>query len=198
MKFEDYTQTKMIYHIANINDFKSILDNGIKYNDKSSYKNKYVDFHKFIDNYKPSYLPDWVIRQRAIFGSMNFKDDHTWHSHSVVLGVKVKEDHCWIANENLVNEIYEPFILKDNNTFNYLYDYIDTIGVRNIKEYWNTSLSFRDNLRNRQDKTGNFDCEVLIFHDIMPEDITPIAIITDHKYIKYKDIKNIYLKEGEE
>ncbi|MBS4538016.1 hypothetical protein GOQ27_06055 [Clostridium sp. D2Q-11] len=197
MKFKDYTQTRMIYHIANINDFNNILKDGIKFNDKVSYKTKYIDFHKLIDQYKLSYLPEWIIRQKAIFGSMNFKDKHTWHSHSVLLGLKVNEDYCWVANENLVNEIYEPFILKDIDEFSYMNKYIKRIGINNIKEYWKTSLSFKENLSKRLDKKEGYDCEVLIFHDIKPKDITPIAIVSDHRYIEYDDIKRNYLNEGE-
>lgn len=186
----------MIYHIANINDFKNILKYGIKYDDKASYKTKYLDFHEFINKHKSSSIPSWVIRQNAIFGSMNFNDEHKWHSHTVVLGIIIDEDYCWIANENLVNEIYEPFILRDNDQFEFMNDYVKDIGVNNIKEYWQTSLSFRENLLKRLDKNKSYDCEVLIFHEIKPEHITPLGIITDHKYIDYKELKNIYLKEG--
>ncbi|MBS4535353.1 hypothetical protein GOQ29_06945 [Clostridium sp. D2Q-14] len=196
MIFKDYTETNIIYHIASIIDLKKILEEGIKYDDKVSYRTKYLEFHRFINKYKSLNVPSWVVRQKTIFGSMNFNNEHKWHSHTVILGIKINEDYCWVANENLVNEIYEPFILKDITQFDFMKDYIKKVGINNIKKYWNNSLSFKENLMKRLDKNKDYDCEVLVFHDIKPEDIIPIGIVTDHKYIEYKNLENIYLKEG--
>lgn len=198
MIFDDYKKTKLIYHVANINDLKNILENGISYNDKSTYKSKYYEFHKFIDTYKIQEIPKWIVRRKAIFGSMNFNDKHTFHSHSAVLGININPEMCWIANENLVNEIYEPFILKNIKEFNYMNKYIESIGIQNIKEYWNTSLSFKDNIILRKDKEVGYDCEVLIFHDVKPKDIKLISIVSDHRYIKNIDLKNTYSIKGED
>lgn len=197
MMFNDFTKTNMVYHVVNINDLSLILKNGIKFNDKNSYRQKYLEFHKFIDNYKPSYYPSWVIRQKAIFASLNYKKNHHFHSHSIILGVKINQDRCFIANENLVNQIYEPFILKDDCEFKFMKEYIETIGINSIRDYWNTSLSFKENLKLRRDNLSNYDAEVLVFHEILPEDISPIALITDHKYIPYNNIKYVYSNKGE-
>ena len=111
--FPDYDKTKCIYHIISIIDLKKTLEDGITFDDKMTYKCKYLDFHNYIDKYKNDRIPDWVIRRKAIFGSMNFKDTHYFHAHTAVLKIKPQIEKCWIANENLANNTYEPFILKE-------------------------------------------------------------------------------------
>ncbi|WP_026895486.1 hypothetical protein [Clostridiisalibacter paucivorans] len=192
MLLPDYTETGLVYHIVDIVDLRNILKNGIKYDDKNTYETKYVEFHKFMDDFKPDNIPHWVMRQRAIFCSMNFGTFNTWHSHSVLLGVKIDIDNAWIANENLANEIYEPFILKDIDGFKYCKNYIDEIGMENIKTYWDTSLSFKENLKLRKDKSKGYDEEVLILGDIPAENIYPIAIVTDHRIINIDQCKDVY------
>ena len=182
MFFSDYEDTKYIYHVAPITDLKEILENGIKYNDKSTYLSKYLDFHKYIDNHKKADIPDWVKREHAIYATMNYPKDHDWHSHSVILGLKISPERCWIANESLANKIYEPFILKDVEMFNCAKAYLDKNGEDMCNKYWETSLSFLDNLKLRKDRVEHYDEEVLIFHDIKPEDITPIYIVSDHEF----------------
>ena len=113
MLFLDYTETGVVYHIVSITDLKKTLREGISYNDKVTYKTKYYDFHHLIEGQKPSLIPSWVMRSKAIFASMNFPQCHKFHSHSAVLAIKIHEDRCWIANENCANEIYEPFILQN-------------------------------------------------------------------------------------
>lgn len=190
--FKDYNSTGLVYHIANINDLKDILEEGITYDHKSTYIDRYIEFHKFFDSLKPDYIPDWVIRQKAIFASMNFKKEHYFHSHSVVLGLKVDIKKCWIANENLANSLYEPLVLKDIKDFKFAKQYIENIGVKQVRQYWETSLSFVDNLSKRMDKREDYDEEVLIFHSIEPKDIIPLYIVSDHKMLTIDEWKSIF------
>ncbi|KNF07235.1 hypothetical protein CLPU_20c00110 [Gottschalkia purinilytica] len=182
MFFSDYKDTGYVYHVAAITDLKDILENGIKYNDKNTYIDKYLGFHKYIDSLKNEEIPHWVQREKAIYASMNYSTDHQWHSHSVVLGLKVNPSKCWIANESLANKIYEPFILQHIDMFSDARDYLDCHGERIIRKYWDTSLSFKDNLKLRKDRKEGYDEEVLIFHSIPPDDIKPIYIISDHEF----------------
>lgn len=193
--FEDYESTGLVYHIADINDLKEILEKGIRYNDKSTYLNRYLEFHKFFDLLKPDYIPNWVIREKAIFASMNFKKDHYFHSHSVVLGLKVDIEKCWIANENLANCLYEPLVLQKIEEFVDAKKYIENIGVEKGREYWETSLSFIDNLSKRKDMMKDYDEEVLIFHPIEVRDIVPLYIVSDHKMLTIDEWKKIFKEQ---
>ncbi|WP_069650254.1 hypothetical protein [Caloranaerobacter ferrireducens] len=195
MLFPDYTDTRLVYHIIPITDLKTVLSEGIKYDDKTTYVTKYLEFHKFMDEFRPNKLPQWVERKKAIFASLNFDENHCWHSHTVILGIKINQDKCWIANENLANSVYESFILKDVPNFNYAKIFLENRGKKLIKDYWNTSLSFVENLKVRKDKTTGYDAEVLIFHNIKPEDIKIISIISDHKIMTAEEW-NEYFKRG--
>jgi hypothetical protein len=179
--------------VAPITDLDNILRNGIRYNDKTTYRSKYLNFHRFIDTFKPSTIPNWVIREKAIFTSLNFSENHSWHSHSVLLAVKINPKKCWVANENLANKIYEPFVLKDIKGFSYAKEYIQTRAGDILKEYWNTSLSFLDNLKVRRDKQRGYDAEVLVFHHIPPEDIKILLIVSDHKAMSVSEWKKFLL-----
>lgn len=192
MLFPDYSQTGVVYHVASITDLNNILENGIKYDDKASYITKYKNFHKYIDSLKTKEIPSWVIRQKAIFASLNFDDKHCWHSHTVIMAVKIQPEKCWIANENLANSIYEPFILKDVKGFNCANNYLETKGREIAQKYWETSLSFIDNLRERRDKKKGYDAEVMIFHDIPPDDIKLIYIVSDHKMMTIQEWKKFF------
>lgn len=193
--FPDYADTGVVYHVACITDLSRILKQGIKYNDKMTYNSMYLDFHKFISSFKPDNIPDWVRREKAIFASLNYKSNHYWHSHTVVMSVKVDEDKCWVANENLANKLYEPFILKDVKSFEIANEYLIREGKKIVEEYWNTSLSFSENLKVRRDKEKGYDAEVLIFHDIKPEDITILRIISDHKVMTVEECLKLYKGE---
>ncbi|RKD28989.1 hypothetical protein [Thermohalobacter berrensis] len=192
MLFSDYTQTGYIYHIVPITDLNKTLNRGIKYDDKNTYVTKYLQFHRFIDKYKPIYIPDWVIREKAIFGSMNFSSNHYFHSHSALLAVKINPKKCWIANENLANCLYEPYILKNIEEFKEAEEYIKKNGEKIIQRYWETSLSFTDNLEKRKDKNKGYDAEVLIFHDILPKDIKLLSIVSDHKIMSVEEWKRFF------
>ncbi|MTI70145.1 MAG: hypothetical protein FH751_07840 [Firmicutes bacterium] len=196
MIFPDYKETGLVYHVAPIIDLDEIINKGIKYDDKITYTTKYKAFHRYIDSFKKDFIPSWVIREKTIFASLNFNNGHTWHSHTVIMGLKINEDKCWIANENLANDIYEPFILKDIKSFEVAKDYLDKKGNKTIEKYWNTSLSFKENLKLRRDKTKGYDAEVLIQHDILKKDIKLIAIVSDHKIMSINEWKS-FLSKGE-
>lgn len=193
--FPDYDETGVVYHVACITDLDNILRNGIKYNDKSTYRSMYLDFHKFISSLKPDNIPNWIIREKAIFASLNYNRTHSWHSHTAIMSLKIDKNRCWIANENLANRIYEPFILRNVKSFEIANNYINNEGKKAIEEYWNTSLSFNENLIARRDKEKGYDAEVIIFHDIRPEDITVLRIISDHKIMTVKECLKLYKGE---
>ncbi|SDZ08861.1 hypothetical protein SAMN05660462_01818 [Proteiniborus ethanoligenes] len=190
--FPDFIETEVVYHVACITDLKNILKNGIRYDDKATYYNNYLEFHKYINSFKPKAIPDWVNREKAIFASMNYPRNHNWHSHTAVLAVKINKRKCWIANENLANMLYEPFILKSIKGFEVAKEYLDSKGKDVIAQYWNTSLSFCDNLSLRRDKEVGYDEEVMIFHDIEPEDITLLRVISDHRTMTVKECIELY------
>lgn len=183
MFFDDYTKTGYVYHIAPITDLNEILKYGIKYDDKVTYKEKYLDFHQFIDECRTENIPEWVERKKAIFASMNYRDEPGFHSHTVILAVKIDPGKCWVANESRANQIYEPYILKDVKGFSTVENYINTKAREELNEYWNSSLSFEDNLKIRNDLNENYDAEVLIFHSIPPEDIKILFIVSDHRVL---------------
>ncbi len=193
--FPDYITTEVVYHVVCITDLDNIIKNGIKYDDKSTYRTMYLNFHKFISSLKPNSIPDWVRREKAIFASLNYNSDHSWHSHTAILSLKIDKDRCWIANENLANRIYEPFILKDLKSFEIANRYLNKEGKKTIEEYWSTSLSFNENLLLRRDKENGYDAEVMIFHDIKPEDITILRIISDHKIMTVEECLELYKGE---
>lgn len=191
--FPDFNTTGVVYHVAPITDLANILNNGIRYDDKSTYRTMYLDFHKYISAQKPNNIPDWVIREKAIFASLNYRNNHSWHSHSVILELRIDKDKCWVANENLVNMIYEPFVLRDVDSFEIANQYLDTKGRNVIKEYWDTSLSFNENLAVRRDKERDYDAEIMIFHDIKPKDIKILRIISDHKIMTVEKCLELYM-----
>lgn len=178
--------------MACITDLDNILKNGIKYDDKSTYRTMYLNFHKFISSYRPSHIPEWVKREKAIFASLNYDYNHSWHSHSALLAFKVDKSKCWVANENLANKLYEPFILQNIPTFEIAKRYLENEGKKILEEYWNTSLSFNDNLSVRRDYEKGYDAEIMIFHDIKPEDITIMRIISDHNIMTVEECLDIY------
>ncbi|OGO77658.1 MAG: hypothetical protein A2Y23_11935 [Clostridiales bacterium GWB2_37_7] len=190
MLFRDYTATKVVYHVVTITDLEKTLKNGIRFHDKATYKSKYHEFHSFFDERKPDRLPDWVMRSKSVFASLNFKNDHIWHSHSAVLSIKIKEDLCWVCNENIANFLYEPLMLGHVEGFDSAKEFIIKKGSRVAEDYWNCSLSFIENLKQRKDKKAGYDAEVLIMHDILPKDIELLFIASDHRCMeanKWKD-----------
>lgn len=194
MKFLDFTKNNRVYHIISIIDLEYTLKNGIKYDDKQTYTTKYYDFHDYIDKYKKEYIPDWVIRKKAIFGSLSFAKDHKFHSHTALLSIKVDMNKCWIANENLVNQIYEPYILHKIDEYSQAKMYLENEGGKLLKKYWETSCSFKENLSKRLDKLEGYDAEVLIFHNIKPFDIEVLYIISDHRMMTQEEWKNHFCK----
>lgn len=194
MFFDDYLKTGKIYHIASINDLKQILLNGIKYDDKVTYGDKYYDFHCFIDSLKPSHIPSWVKRKKSIFATMNYRDHPNFYSHNVVMALTIDPSRCWIANENRANQTYEPFVLQEVEFLNGAKEYMKQEGKRLIEEYWETSLSFEDNLNKRMDLKEGYDAEVLILHSIDPKDIEILYIVSDHKVMEFNEWKKVFCK----
>lgn len=194
MIFKDYMDTGLVYHIVTITDLKSVLTKGLQYNDKATYQSKYCKFHQYFDDKKNSAIPPWVQRSRAIFSSMNFEEGHQWHSHSAILGLHIKEDLCWICNENIANFLYEPLMLQDTPGFEEAALFISRYGEKAAKDYWSCSLSFKENLIARNDKKAGYDAEVLILHDIPPEDIELLSIASDHRYMEVNKWKEAFHK----
>lgn len=190
--FRDYTETKVVYHVVTITDLDHTLRYGIHFDDKKTYLSKYHEFHSFFDDRKPKHIPDWVIRSKAIFASMNFKPTHTWHSHSALLSIKVNENLCWICNENIANFLYEPLMLSHVAGFSAAKDFTVRNGDKIAEDYWKCSLSFKDNLRQRRDKKAGYDAEVLILHDIPPNDIQLLYIASDHRYMEANEWKSFF------
>lgn len=185
MFFNDYTDTKVIYHITPLSKLKEVLEKGIKLNE---YMNPdYCEFNRYFDRFKNDTIPEWVLREKAIYGSINFKSDHKWHSHSAILALTINEERCWIGNENLANILYEPYVLKDLNMFKSAEILIKARGDEFPLNYWNNSLSFRQNLSTRLDFTEGYDAEVLIMQDISPRDINVIKLVSDHKIMDVKE-----------
>jgi len=188
--FKDYCDTKRIYHIAPVIKLKEILERGLKVDESCS--SKYCDFNTYFDKYKPDSIPEWVSRKEAIYGSLNFRKDHKWHSHSVLLACKIHEERCWVGNENLANILYEPFALRDINIFPGVNRFLESHGKQFVLRYWKNSLSFVENLVTRLDKYKGYDAEILVMHDIPPEDISIISIISDHKIMSVDECNHIF------
>jgi hypothetical protein len=178
--------------VVNIIDLEKTLDEGIRYDDKSTYKSKYYDFHSYFDSYKPSYIPEWVERKKAIFASICFKEGHKWHSHSAVLRIRIQKDRCWVCNENLANFMYEPFILQSMKGFESTKEYLRINGRSFVEEYWENSLSYIDNLTARNDKKEGYDAELLVMHPIPPEDIQCLYIVSDHQVMSYSEWQDFF------
>ncbi|MDD2573363.1 MAG: hypothetical protein WCS98_02430 [Bacillota bacterium] len=196
MLFPDYSQTGLVYHIISLNDLAKVKAHGIRCDDKPTYQEKYRDFHTFLNLYRPENIPGWVNRTRTVFASMNFKEDHAFHSHSMLLAFKVHPPRCWVANENRANQLYEPFVLHSVEGFYGAKGYIEGPGRVLIREYWDTSLSFNDNLRLRRDRMEGYDAEVLVFHDIKPEYIQYIAIVSDHRIMTVEEWRRAFCIGG--
>ncbi|CAH2214713.1 hypothetical protein [Tepidibacter aestuarii] len=190
--FDDYTKTKRVYHVVSLKDLGYVIENGISYDDKITYITKYKGFHDYIEELKTDKIPSWVDRKKSIFASLNFSKDHYFHSHSALLSLKINEDKCWIANENLANEIYEPFALKDIKGFEYCKKYLDTKAKDVITRYWDTSLSFKDNLKVRRDLSECYDAEILIADNIPKEDIEVIKIYSDHNAFSLDEFRKYF------
>jgi hypothetical protein len=193
MMFLDCAEQGYVYHVVNIIDLEKTLVEGIKYDDKTTYGSKYYDFHSYFDYYRPEDIPGWVERKKAIFASIYFKEGHKWHSHSAILRVKILKDRCWICNENLANFIYEPFILQNIEGFAHTQDYMKVNGRVLVREYWNNSLSYNDNLQKRYEKREGYDAEILIMHSIPPENIECLYIVSDHQIMSYTDWKDYFV-----
>lgn len=191
--FKDYIETKVVYHVVTISDLDDTLKYGIRFNDKNTYKSKYYGFHNFIDDRRTKHVPQWVIRSNAIFASMNFKANHTWHSHSALLSLRIQEDMCWICNENIANFLYEPLMLQKVSGFESAKEFINKNGSKIAEDYWNCSCSFKDNLSLRKDRIAGYDAEVLILHDILPKDIELLFIASDHKCMEVSKWKKSFL-----
>lgn len=191
MIFKDFLQTGYIYHLIDINEYGNIVKNGILL-EENCINNKYKVLNDFLDEYKLNNIPNWVKRGTAIFGSMNYGCCHNFHSHSVLLGIRIDEERCWIANEKLANSIYEPLVLSHVDEFSFIKKYIENEGIQIAKKYWNSSLSFKENKTLRVDRDSDYDAEVLIFHNILPEAIIPLYIITDSKMYTIEEWKRIF------
>lgn len=192
MLFEDYEITKQIYHIVSIHDLENTLLHGLQFDDKLSYHTRYYEFHRMIDSLKPAEIPSWVIRSKAIFASLNYPKEHQFHSHSAILGLKIHPEKCWIANENCANQIYEPFVLQNMKEYAPCIHYLQREGKELLEKYWKTSLSFEDNLKMRYDQKEGYDAEVLVLHNIEPENIELKYIISDHRIMDLESWKKCF------
>lgn len=182
----------MLYHVVTITDLDDTLKYGIRFNDKNTYESKYYNFHNFIDARRTKYVPEWVVRSNAIFASMNFKQSHIWHSHSALLSIRIQEDLCWVCNENIANFLYEPLMLREVSGFDTAKKFINKSGNKIAEDYWNCSLSFKDNLKFRLDKRAGYDAEVLVLHDILPKDIELLYIASDHKWLEVNKWEELF------
>ncbi|RBP37247.1 hypothetical protein [Garciella nitratireducens] len=181
MLFPHYNKTKVVYHVVNINQLKNILEQGIQIQERKDFSDdKYLDFNQFLDKNKPAWIPKWISRKNALFASLNFKENMQWHSHSALLALKVQEERCWVANENLANEIYDPFILQYIDQFNSARDFMKNYGRQKALYYWNNSFPFQEYLKKGKTPMKNYDEEVMIFHNIVPENIKCLMVVTDH------------------
>jgi hypothetical protein len=126
---------------------------------------------------------------------MNFPEDHIWHSHSMLLAIEIDPSRCWVANENRANQLYEPFILSKDQEFSKARRYLKTNGRRLLNEYWQTSLSFLNNLDERRDKQPGYDAEVMIFHPVDKSRIRYLAIVSDHRIMTVDQWKETFCKE---
>ena len=187
MLLEDCAEQGYAYHVVSITDLENTLAKGIEYDDKATYGSKYYHFHSYFDRFKPTDIPEWVERKKAIFASICFREGHKWHSHSALLKIRIQRDKCWVCNENLANFIYEPFILKDMDGFEATREYMSLNGKAYVEEYWRNSLSYMDNLNMRRDKEEGYDAELLVMHSIPPEDIQCLYIVSDHQIMGYKE-----------
>lgn len=187
--FNDYENTKTIYHIISLYDLKSTLLKGIHYDDKVTYNTKYNGFHSTIQKEKTKNIPKWLKRDKAIFASMNYNKNNNFYADSVVLSIKINPEKCWVANENLVNKVYAPFILKEIDGYKKAEHFMKTKGKKLLKEYWETSLSFLDNLNYRFDLKEDYNAEVLILHSVLPKDIKVEYIIAGHTKVKPEEWK---------
>jgi hypothetical protein len=187
MIFPEYEKTGVIYHIVSLNDLKNVLRQGIQYDDKITYHTKYHDFHKIIDDHRTENIPPWVIREKAIFASLNYPKKHKFHSHTAILAIRIDPLKCWIANENYANAIYEPFILQEIEGFHHCRNYLETEGRNLLLTYWDTSLSFQENLERRYDRKKGYDAEVLIQHAVDPKDIEIKYILSDHQMLNVEE-----------
>lgn len=192
MLFKDYLYTHKVYHIIDLFDLKHALNKGVFYDDKITYSTKYKGFHTLIQNEKPEKIPTWVVRKKAIFASLNYDDDFPFHPNSVVLGLKINPEKCWIANENLANQIYAPFVMKDIAGFKGAINYVEGRGKELLKKYWDTSISFLDNLSCRLDLDENYNAEVLILHNIEPHNIEIEYIVSGHEVYRPEEWKEKY------
>jgi hypothetical protein len=192
MMLEDCSEQGYAYHVVNIVDLEKTLAEGISYDDKPTYESKYYDFHSYFDYYRLAAIPGWVERKKAIFASICFKEGHKWHSHSAVLKVRIQKDRCWVCNENLANFIYEPFILQHMEEFGDIREYMRVNGRVFVEEYWKHSLSYKDNLNIRCDKKEGYDAELLIMHQVPPEHIECLYIISDHQVKSYKEWQEFF------
>lgn len=190
--FKDFEETKKVYHIVDLYDLESALKHGIQYNNKITYNTKYKGFHSLIEKEKTKNIPAWVRRKKAIFASMNYDISFQFHPNSVVLGFKIDPERCWVANENLANQIYAPFIMKDIMGFNNAVHYIEGEGKELLKKYWETSLSFEENLLERRDFQKDYNAEVLVLHDIPPENIEIEYIVSGHEILIAEQWKKKY------
>jgi len=179
--FKDYVETGLVYHVVPIVKLDDILKDGLKVGESSN--KKYEEFNSFFDRFKPSSLPSWVSRRNAIYASLNFKMHNNWHSHSALLSFPINEDKCWVGNENKANILFEPFILGKTGLFESARKLIINQGEEMVQDYWKSSLSFKENLKIRLDKRPNYDAEVLVFHDISPQSINIVKIISDHRFM---------------
>ena len=69
MYFPDYSRTGLVYHVVSLNDLAKVRLRGIRYDDKSTYQEKYREFHIFLNRFKAGRV-DWKV---AVHTSMNFK-----------------------------------------------------------------------------------------------------------------------------
>lgn len=190
--FEDYEKTKSVYHIVSLFDLRNTLRKGIYYDDKITYDTKYDGFHELIEIEKTENIPPWLNRRNAIFTSLNYSDNHCFHANTVILSVKINPKRCWVANEDLANQIYAPFVLSTIDIFSKSNNYVKGKGRELLKKYWETSLSFEENLKVRRDKDEDFNEEVLVLHNIPPEDIKIKYIFSNHTMMTVEEFEKKY------
>ena len=174
----DFNETGLIYHGSQPENLASIFQNGLipQYNSPR-------DGHETIYNahyrYRPKSIPDWVDPRRCIYGYMNRARQGGWGGivdgivNGVTIGIKAADhitERTWTACVRFSDMVDCPeeagyFDTEERKAF-----FKDRMEPVSCKAYWETSLSFHDNLKIRLDHLlpmqGNH--ELLICSEIDP------------------------------
>lgn len=130
-----------MYHVTKTKNVKNIWNNGLKYNPPNEkWVNKRREMRKLIDNIGNNIHNNWINRENSIFFWTTYEEAMRYAQKrvydSAIVEMNPYSGNLWCVENTEVENFYDRFINKSDNTSKEEFNDTATKLVRNARE-WN-------------------------------------------------------------